>query len=272
MFTRKPPAKPRPVTADDRGKIFATVRDHSDVLALAAPDHPGFTEASADANAGIHMSTMAVKSCPVHMMKARAVMPCASRDFLEYLELDARARWDDHYIRGHVHEQIDAQTQLKYMSFKAPLPILRNRDFEIAVCERWDDATQTAVLKAVSPPEGMICPADPAGTTVRGSILLSGFIVKPVQDLTSLPKAIAGAKEACEVTYIALVHPRGRLPPAFVNLVIGKQTSTLRVLQRFIRENPKIHEKRGRRHPGTAGPARPLDGTSKGSHQLKAKL
>uniref|UniRef100_A0A7S1KWP0 START domain-containing protein n=1 Tax=Neobodo designis TaxID=312471 RepID=A0A7S1KWP0_NEODS len=251
-------ASPPPVTKADRDKVLAVVRDHSDVLALAAPNHPGFTEASTDADAGIRMSTMAVSTCPVNMMKASAVMPCASRDFLEYLELEHRARWDDHYVGGSVVEKVDEQTELKYMSFKAPIPLLRNRDFEIAVCERWDDASQTAVLKAVSTPVGMVHPPDETGRTVRGSILLSGFIVKPITDRESLPVAIRSAKEACEVTYIALVHPRGRLPPAFVNLVIGKQTSTLRVLQRFIQDHPRIYEKTGRRHAGgkTAPPVK----------------
>jgi hypothetical protein len=41
-----------------------------------------------------------------------------------------------------------------------------------------------------------------------------------------------------KVVYIALVQPMGRIPPLLVNLVIGKQTSGLKYLQKFIAKHP----------------------------------
>jgi len=35
----------------------------------------------------------------------------------------------------------------------------------------------------------------------------------------------------CEVTYVALVHPRGSIPVMLLNLIIGKQTASMKVLQ-----------------------------------------
>ena len=42
----------------------------------------------------------------------------------------------------------------------------------------------------------------------------------------------------CKVIYIALVQPMGRIPTMLVNLVVGKQTSGLKLLQRFIARHP----------------------------------
>ena len=82
-------------------------------------------------------------------------------------------------------------------------------------------------------------PPDANGKMVRGSILQSGFIVKPAR-VADLPSELRHVGAACEVTYIALVHPRGRLHPTIVNLVIGKQTATLRGLQEFVAAHPEV--------------------------------
>jgi hypothetical protein len=231
------PSEPQ-LAGAELDRLIREVRDYSDVLDYARAEHPGFTEASRDANAGIVMSTMGVKECPVHMMRARAVMPCAVRDFMDYLEFEHRGKWDEYFSHGHSAKVLPGGVQLKYMCMNSPVPLLRDRDFELIVSDSYDPETGTAVLKAISTPPGSVHPVDPTGKVVRGSLLLSGFIVKPCPP-TALPPVLRGVTgPCCEVTYIALVHPRGRLPPAFVNLVIGKQTSALRVLQSFIKDHP----------------------------------
>lgn len=236
--TAAPSGKPATSAEEAKEKLLARVKDVSDVLDLARTNHLGFTVASQDADAGIVMSTMPVDSCPVNMMKARAFMPCSSDAFLKYLEFDVRRRWDDHFSHGHVVQTIDDQTQLKYMSFHSPIPFLAARDFELVVHETYDAATKTSILKAISTPEGQLVPLPGASKkVVRGAILLSGFVVRPVERGME-PPLLQGAAACCEVTYIALVHPRGWIPPAFVNMVIGKQTSALRALQSFIGKNP----------------------------------
>ena len=55
---------------------------------------------------------------------------------------------------------------------------------------------------------------------------------------SSLPKTTQYRVIGSKVVYIALVQPMGRIPPMLVNLVIGKQTSGLKYLQKFIAKNP----------------------------------
>ena len=278
----RPPSIEDPAGAAVAESLMRVVADNNDILRLAQPEHPGFTVASRDDRARITMLTMPVPGCPIVMMKARAVMPCSPDEFLRYLDFDVRQRWDDHFRTGRVvkamalpppaapqdgpangagagvggDEAGDRTVLFKYMAFTSPLPVLRNRDFELAVAEEIH-ADGTAVLKAVSTPVGFLVPPPPPERAlratrmmktmlssvkggggavredpsmyVRGHIQLSGFVARPAPP--------EGGKPCCEVTYIALVNPMGNIPPMFVNAIIGKQTTALKSLQTFIAAN-----------------------------------
>lgn len=51
------------------------------------------------------------------------------------------------------------------------------------------------------------------------------------QSSTTTPKLFPPVTTHCEVTYVALVHPRGSIPVMLLNLIIGKQTASMKVLQ-----------------------------------------
>ena len=150
--------------------------------------------------------------------------------------------------------------QLKHVGFLSPVPLLTDRDFELIVAESFDERTGVAILKALSPPIGAIYPTTAAkggggsGKYVRGLISLSGFVVSPVRYVDPvLRRDIDG----CSVTYIALVHPMGLIPPALVNIVVGKQTAGLLQLQAFMRQ-----------HPVASLPPRPEEEESSGKRRV----
>ena len=53
---------------------------------------------AADADTGISIYSAAVEDCPMHLMRAYAILPCAPRDVLQYMDNDVRPMWDT-YIR-----------------------------------------------------------------------------------------------------------------------------------------------------------------------------
>jgi hypothetical protein len=149
--------------------------------------------------------------------------------------------------------------------------MMQPRGFEQISCERHGrpgDDNCEAVLKTISTDGAAASQEDPH--VVRGQITLAGFVARPVPPTdrrwdivravaAGFPRAersramgIAAGQEAaaaarkgndnvpisgtnpvhCVVTYVAVVDPKGVVPPALVNLVVGKQTATLRLLQR----------------------------------------
>ena len=238
--------------------VIAAVSDFSDIIALAKDD-TGFKQAAVDKQRNISMFTKPVAESPIHMMKARAVMPCGPKDLLGYLELDRRQMWDDHFIRGHVLNESTtgapaedasslvmggpANVWFKYMAFKSPMPVVvQKRDFELVVGEQLlKDGT--AVLKALSPPMGRCHPQE--NGFVRGVIEISGFVAEPI------------GKHSCRVTYVALVDPKGMVPPVAVNILVGKQTATLAQMQRVIgEEENKKHAAASAAKKGTRSSAK----------------
>lgn len=128
--------------------------------------------------------------------------------------------------KGQVH------VQGKHIAFASPIPLLLHRDFELIIAE-WLRPDGVAVLKAISPPTGTLVPV--RSDYVRGVVQISGFVAVPCR---YYEPRLRRKVDGCRVTYVALVHPMGLIPPLVVNIVVGKQTSTLVRLQDFIATNP----------------------------------
>jgi hypothetical protein len=233
------------------GPIVEDVLDMTDVVRLAGPESAAeFRLAST--GSGVAMFTKPVPSFPVHCMKGQVTMPCTPKEFLSYLELNVRKQWDDLLLNGHIVEHIvthkapvaaaegTATVQTKYMAFASPIRgLFKARDFELVVGERMlPDGT--AILKAVSPPAGTVVPLVPA-QYVRGEVRLSGFVAKPA----TVSDGRGGTVQHCEVTYVALVHPRGNIPTLLVNAVIGKQSAALVRLRTFIEADQRARQNSG---------------------------
>lgn len=235
---------PKWTFAGDRVSDADLVRvctDFSDILALADPAAPGFRSVFRDAARGIEMFTKPVTESPIHLMRAVCEMPCEAGAFLRYLEHDLRPSWDDHFLHGRVVRRLGPLTVLKYLAFRSPMPFVQARDFELVVSQK-ELPDGRALVKALSPPMGTALGLDPR--FVRGNILLSGFVAAPLPSAgsASAPSLVVGQSSdepsRCRVTYVALINPMGLVPAMLVNVVIGKQTTTMAGMQRFVREHP----------------------------------
>jgi hypothetical protein len=247
-----------------------------DVIDLAR-SREGFRLASSDDKHQIRMFTKVVPESPIQLMKASTVMPCTPRDFLRYLDMDVRSLWDEHFVEGVVVRELTREAppqqqqqqqhdirnvgstssatastsaasscvcrsgggkvkvQLKHIGFLSPIPFLQNRDFELVIAERYCPECKVAVLKAFSPPAvGAVVPLRPS-EYVRGIVGISGFLAEPLRYRE--PRFQHAEVDGCRVTYVALVHPMGLIPPFLVNQVVGKQTSAMVLLQDFIASN-----------------------------------
>jgi hypothetical protein len=254
-----------------------------DVLELARTSD-GFRLASSDDPHQIRMYTKVVPESPIQLMKASTVMPCSPTHFLRYLDMDVRSLWDEHFVEGVVVQELTIEptashshgvappppsfhttptaatavdgvcsgggrcsggvkVQLKHIGFLSPIPFLQNRDFELVIAEHVCPQTGVAVLKAFSPPAESVVPFRKS-EYVRGIVGISGFVAEPLRYRE--PRLNHSEVDGCRVTYVALVHPMGLIPPFLVNQVVGKQTAAMHQLQDFIAANPlKTLQQRG---------------------------
>jgi hypothetical protein len=259
------PASPADEHAAALERIRATVADLSDVTGLASPEGDArFRESFADATLGIRISARSVPPFPVDLVKAVFYVPCAPRAFLALLEFDHRRRWDSIFVGGTLLHRavadapgVERDFTIKLMRYDAFPGLLRPREFEVAVHTEYDTASHVALVKAVSTPFAFASPPSPGA--VRGFLPLSGFVARPVpvdgavvaeieraaaRDAGFAADAAAHAagtqlstttgsplREHTMLTYVALVHPRGNVPVRLLNLVVGKQTASMRRLQ-----------------------------------------
>ncbi|KAG5478284.1 hypothetical protein CUR178_04999 [Leishmania enriettii] len=55
---------------------------------------------ASDPNSGVSVYSTPVEDCPMHLMRAYAVLPCAPGDVLQYMDRDIRPGWDSHIRRS----------------------------------------------------------------------------------------------------------------------------------------------------------------------------
>ncbi|CAJ1026747.1 hypothetical protein Q4I32_004332 [Leishmania shawi] len=70
---------------------------------------------AADADTGISVYSTPVEECPMHLMRAYAVLPCSPGDVLQYMESDIRPRWDSHIRRSALLRELSPPEQTKAM-------------------------------------------------------------------------------------------------------------------------------------------------------------
>eukprot|EP00760_Papus_ankaliazontas_P028624 PhM_4_TR3812/c0_g1_i1/m.91997 len=188
------------------------------LLSLADPDARGFKlHAEKD---GTLLYTCPVDGYQINMTKGIVVMPCSALEFKEYLSHEKRCEWDDMFEQGTTLEQLNDEVSTRYLAFKSPSRLLNNRDFEVIVNEHTSIdgvvivcARSVQIEKVRTPPR--------SGYT-RGSITLGGYVAVPTSDCS------------CIVTYIALVDPKGWVPPPVVNLLQHRQLDSMLKLRNFI--------------------------------------
>ncbi|CCW62581.1 unnamed protein product [Phytomonas sp. EM1] len=55
-----------------------------------------FRRIASNNHTGVEIFSAAVEGCPIHLMRASAIMPCSPADLLKYMDSDIRPAWDSH--------------------------------------------------------------------------------------------------------------------------------------------------------------------------------
>ncbi|CAG9574621.1 conserved hypothetical protein [Leishmania major strain Friedlin] len=68
---------------------------------------------AADSDTGISVYSTPAEDCPMHLMRAYAVLPCSPGDVLQYMDNDIRPRWDSHLRRSALLRELTPPEQTK---------------------------------------------------------------------------------------------------------------------------------------------------------------
>jgi len=194
--------------------------DYADLLHFAEPQSPGFSIILQ--RDGVTLASKAVEGYPIHMTKGYMEMPCTPLQFMLCLSPDVRGAWDELFIEG-----TTLQTKCgprgtadhRYMAFRSPSPLLSPRDFEVFTSEL-TAANGTALVRTVSVPAAQQR-VGASQSYVRGEVTLAGFV--------AVPKGVKG----CRVTYVALVDPKGWVPPVLLNMLQSRQLESMIKLRNY---------------------------------------
>ncbi|GET88995.1 hypothetical protein, conserved [Leishmania tarentolae] len=76
---------------------------------------------AADSDTGISVFSTPVEDCPMHLMRAYAVLPCSPREVLQYMGNDIRPRWDSYLRRSALLRELTPPEQTKAVERQYPL-------------------------------------------------------------------------------------------------------------------------------------------------------
>ncbi|KAJ9458316.1 Protein ENHANCED DISEASE RESISTANCE 2-like [Diplonema papillatum] len=180
---------------------------------------------------GVRTYTKVTEGSALHVLLGEFEVPVKVEDFKSALSYTERVNWDDLFTGGSTmeafklpdHPELDVFH--RHMRFRSPAPILVSpRDFELLISEKFEP-DGSFICKAVSVASGPKSPKPEPGT-VRGEILTTGFVAKPYTRRDGGP----GTK----VVYVAQVDPKGWVPAQVVNLIVGRQATSIQNLKRHI--------------------------------------
>jgi len=134
--------------------------------------------------------------------------------------MDSRKRWDTELLYYNVVDTIADNILLTHVGFKTPFPVT-SRDFCAIRCSTEEDGVRyiwgcSVISSAV--------PENAEGKFVRGMIIVSGFVFKPVD----------GEPDQCLITNVNQVDPKGWIPAWVVNLGKGKSLARMTGLKKLL--------------------------------------
>eukprot|EP01062_Namystynia_karyoxenos_P062258 TRINITY_DN55173_c0_g1_i1.p1 TRINITY_DN55173_c0_g1~~TRINITY_DN55173_c0_g1_i1.p1 ORF type:complete len:259 (+),score=71.52 TRINITY_DN55173_c0_g1_i1:74-778(+) len=226
------------------GALLARAADFSDIQHLASPAARGAFGPGRLLPGGVTVHARRTADSPVHMLLGLLEIGATVGQFQACLGFDRRGEWDDMFLEGRDLKAYPADSSQeavhvfhRYMAFRSPSRLVRNRDFEVVVAEKLcADGSFLAKAESVTPSQ-----TPPRKGFVRGEIRLSGFVVRPL------------AARRLQVTYIAQMDPKGWVPPQIVNLIATRQAGGIQRLREYLRHG-RVPEQRDLWAPAAAAP------------------
>jgi len=127
-------------------------------------------------------------------------------------------KWDHKFQQGRELEKLSEQQSIYYAAYSSGVPMVIGRDFTfLETREMFPDGSYVCVGVSV---EHALAPS--ASGYVRGSMLPSGWILKPLKG------------NEWDVFYIAQINPMGWLPPSVVNAVCGDAALSIAALRKLL--------------------------------------
>ncbi|KAG5504046.1 hypothetical protein GH5_04907 [Leishmania sp. Ghana 2012 LV757] len=128
---------------------------------------------ASDPNSGVSVYSTPVEDCPMHLMRAYAVLPCSPGDVLQYMDSDIRPGWDSHIRRSTLLRELAPPEHAEVVGLQHHLSSAINTEGATVV-----QRSRTGLL---AQSRGMPCLLEPASSRTTaatnsgyGSVAVSG--------------------------------------------------------------------------------------------------
>jgi len=162
----------------------------------------------------------------LHLVKTQGILKVSLEKayaLVSDTSMESRKRWDTELLYYNVVETITDNILLTHVGFNTPFPVTC-RDFCAIRCTTEEDGVRyiwgcSIINSAV--------PEDTTGKFVRGMIIVSGFVFKPVD----------GEPDQCLIANVNQVDPKGWIPAWVVNLGKGKTLARMTGMKKILEES-----------------------------------
>jgi len=159
-----------------------------------------------------------------HLVKTEGSLNVSVQKALDTVydtNIETRKKWDTEVEFYNIVEKINDKMILAHIGFHTPFPVTC-RDFATLRCTAADD-DGTRYMWTVSVVNSNI-PVHKDGKYVRGVIIVSGFVIKPID----------GESDKCSITNVNQVDPKGWIPGWVVNMGKGKSLGRMTGLKKVV--------------------------------------
>jgi len=176
---------------------------------------------------GVNVQKRKYKNHSLQVVRARVTIEFPPDEVRKpHQDISKRPLWDDMMEHGVLLEELSDGGHIHYIIMK-PVSVVSSRDFVYytRLLEKengvWVSGTSSVSEKYAKSPEFK-------KGIVRGEIIISGLVAKPVE--------LEGGKIGTSFVCINLVDPKGWLPHAAVNLAAAKGSSAIGFLRNYLKK------------------------------------
>jgi len=183
-----------------------------------------WTHQQTDKKEGITLSYKKHKSESVYLRRGTCKVDVSAKEFADYVKgIDTMQEWDSTLCHSHYIERLENNMDIFYLVYDFGVPLVSCRDFVLLEIRKEIEKGGYQICTVSISDElvdELACRKSREKRCVRGEILLSGWIVKPLTD------------NSCEATFIIQVDCKGSLPKSVINST--SMISVFKNIKRFV--------------------------------------
>lgn len=224
-----PLGKKYEITSELKNELESYAAARSKLLEQHLSDS-NWSHQQTDKKEGITLSYKKHEDNNVYLRKGTFEVDVSAKEFVDYVKgIDTMHAWDPTLCHSHYIERLDDNMDIFYLVYDFGVPFVSCRDFVLLeVRKEMEEGGYEICTISISNElvDELACKKSLEKKCVRGEILLSGWIIKPL------------SFNRCEATFVIQVDCKGSLPKSIINST--SMVSVFKNIKRNIRKKQDL--------------------------------